>query len=91
MKHYAEMDGSTVVNVVVAADDWQAPEGFIEYGPENPAHIGGDRVGGYFYAPQPFSSWTRSAGEWFAPTPRPTTPGLWAWDESTLSWFDAKV
>lgn len=91
MRHYAEMDGDLVVNVVVADDNWQAPAVVIEYGADNPAHIGGDYVDGYFYAPQPFASWTRHLGKWVAPTPRPTTPGLWAWDENTLSWYDATV
>jgi hypothetical protein len=90
MRHYAEMNGSIVVNVIVAADDWTPTEGVIEYTPENPAYIGGDYVEGYFYPPQPFPSWTRSQGTWQPPTPMPT-PGLWMWDEATLSWIDATV
>lgn len=81
------MNGSTVVNVVVAADDWDAPDEYIEYDASNPAYIDGDYVDGYFYAPQPFASWSRSAGTWQPPTPMPPN-GTWRWDEDTLSWVE---
>jgi hypothetical protein len=51
---------------------------------------------GYFYnpdedifvTPQPYPSWTRSGSFWESPTPMPTTPGMWHWDEETLTWID---
>jgi hypothetical protein len=43
-----------------------------------------------FIAPQPYPSWTLDGNhDWQAPTPRPETPGMWVWDEATLSWVDA--
>lgn len=76
-----------VVNVVVMPDDINPTPTLIPYTEDNPAFIGGDYVGGYFYPPQPFPSWTRSAGEWVPPVPRPHEPELWLWDEESQSWY----
>lgn len=43
-----------------------------------------------FIAPKPFESWVLDTQTciWNAPTPRPTTPGMWTWDEENLKWTD---
>jgi len=86
MKTLAELDGSTVVNIVLEQDDAAESAKLVAYTDANPAYIGGDYVGGYFYPPQPFPSWNRSQGHWVPPVPEPTGGGLWRWDEATLSW-----
>jgi hypothetical protein len=87
MKYLAALDGVTVLNIVNAEED--APESgvLVAYTDANPAYIGGDYVGGYFYPPQPYPSWTRSEGVWLSPTPRPAD-GYWDWDEANLSWVE---
>lgn len=46
-----------------------------------------------FIAPQPYPSWIfdPSTTEWQPPVPMPSVPGLWEWDESTLSWINVEV
>jgi len=87
---YARMDGNVVTNIESASLEWVAaqpdPSIFIAYTEDNPAVIGGDYVDGYFYALQPFPSWTRSNGQWLPPVPKPD--GLYVWDEETLSWVE---
>lgn len=40
-----------------------------------------------FVAPQPYPSWTLDENhDWQPPTPRPSEPGPWIWDEATLTW-----
>lgn len=75
-----------VVNVKICDDDY-VPE---PYEVEVPvaAWIGGDYVGGYFYPPQPFPSWTRHEGEWIPPVPRPDSLGEWQWNEDAQEWQD---
>ena len=87
MKYLAQLDGTTVVNIITADDDAPESESLVAYTDANPAYIGGDYVGGYFYPPQPYPSWTRSEGTWLPPTPRPAE-GYWDWDEATLSWVE---
>ena len=41
-----------------------------------------------FVTPQPFPSWIRVGSLWEAPSPCPTTVGMWSWDEESLSWID---
>lgn len=36
--------------------------------------------------PQPYPSWTLLNGEWVPPKPRPTTKGIWSWDEAVQEW-----
>ena len=47
--------------------------------------------GGAFIPPQPYPSWVLNptTALWDAPVPMPETPGMWVWDEATLSWVDA--
>lgn len=46
-----------------------------------------DPVNDWFFAPQPFPSWTLdSEAKWQAPTPYPTDGKFYTWNESTLTW-----
>jgi hypothetical protein len=46
-----------------------------------------DASNDYFYAPQPFPSWTLDAdAKWQSPVPYPTDHKLYTWNEATLSW-----
>ena len=51
-----------------------------------------DLVNDYFFAPQPFPSWTLDAdAKWQAPTPYPTDGKFYTWNESTLSWDEVAL
>ena len=41
-----------------------------------------------FVSPKPYPSWVRDGSRWESPTPIPETPGMWTWDEETLTWVD---
>ena len=73
-----------VVNIKVCDDDYQ-PEPY-EVVVSGAAWIGGDYVGGLFYPPQPFPSWTRGEGEWLPPVPMPTDGGPYTWNENAQEW-----
>jgi hypothetical protein len=91
MKNFALLDeNNKVLNISIGDNTWEL-EGWVEYTNENPAHIGGDYVDGYFYAPQPFPSWTRNKGNWLAPTPAPNDSPYTYWDENTLSWIELEA
>lgn len=46
-----------------------------------------DPINDYFYAPQPFPSWTLNADAvWEAPSPHPEDGKRYLWNEETLSW-----
>jgi hypothetical protein len=77
-------DSGLVVNVIICEDTEPETETNIVYTDDNPAYIGGDRVDGYFYSPQPFSSWTRNQGLWNPPAPMPD--GYYLWNEESLAW-----
>lgn len=94
MKNVAVMEGNVVANIIVCADDYVLKENEIEYFEDNYACIGGDYDGGFFYAPQPFPSWTKSNGQWVPPVAPPevnreTNPDNKAliWDEANQSWY----
>lgn len=72
-----------VVNVKVCGDDYE-PEPY-EVIVQNAAWIGGDYVGGYFYPPQPYPTWTRHEGSWLPPVPMPTDD-FYVWDEDAQEW-----
>ena len=72
-----------VINIAVF-DDTSIDDGWIPYTDTNPAYIGGLYVEGYFYPPQPFTSWTKNKGIWEPPIPMPKV--RCQWNESTLSW-----
>lgn len=40
-----------------------------------------------FIVPQPFASWSLDSNyDWQAPTPKPSTEGMWVWNEKLLKW-----
>lgn len=43
-----------------------------------------------FIPPKPYPSWLLNEDTclWESPVPYPLTPGIWNWDEETLSWID---
>ena len=89
MKNMAVLDENGVVlNVVVCADDEPETVNLLSYSDDNPAFIGGDYVGGFFYPPQPFPSWLRVSGEWVSPIPYPSEEGRWQWSEEDQQWQD---
>ncbi len=46
-----------------------------------------DATNDYFYAPQPYPSWTLDAdAKWQPPVPYPTDGKMYSWNEETLSW-----
>jgi hypothetical protein len=79
--NYAIISDGIVTNIIVGDVVGGTP-----VPPDNPAFIGGDYVEGYFYAPQPFPSWTRDVGTWQPPVPKPETPSLWMWNEAAQEW-----
>lgn len=88
MKYLAQVDNrGTVVNIIAADDNAAESETLIAYSEANPAYIGGDYVDGFFYPEQPYPSWTRNAGTWQPPIPRPAE-GFWDWDEASQSWTE---
>jgi hypothetical protein len=87
MKNFALLDDNNkVLNISIADESWIG-EGWVEYTNDNPAYINGDYVDGYFYAPQPYPSWTRNNGQWLPPTPAPNSSPYTYWDEPTLTWI----
>jgi hypothetical protein len=51
-----------------------------------------DPVNDYFFAPQPFPSWTLDAdAKWQPPTPMPTDGKFYTWNEATLSWDEVAL
>lgn len=86
MKLFALLNSNKkVTNISQGADNFVA-DGWVEYNETNPAFIGGDFVDGYFYAPQPFESWTRHEGTWVAPIPMPTDGNFYVWNETEGQW-----
>jgi hypothetical protein len=96
MSNYAVIKNGIVDNIVVADAEWAdaQTDTVVEYTEANPAYMGGEYVGGFFYAPQPFASWTRSSGTWVAPVTMPTSVEenkAWIWNEATVSWINIDV
>lgn len=73
-----------VINVKVDNDDYEPQPYEVEV--TGAAWVGGDYIGGYFYPPQPFPSWTRHEGEWLPPVPIPTDGNRYVWDEDAQEW-----
>jgi hypothetical protein len=90
MKNFALLDqNNMVINISVGDESWDS-SGWVEYSEENPAVIGGDYVGGFFYPQQPFPSWTRNQGQWICPKPKPS--GLECiWDEQEQEWVSVEA
>lgn len=76
--------GGVVVAVNVQADDYAPMPYEVEV--TGAAWAGGDYVGGLFYPPQPFSSWTRGEGEWLPPIPMPDDGERYEWNEDAQDW-----
>jgi len=90
-KNMAIIDENNIVVNIICCNDFEVEtETQICYTDINPAYIGGDYVEGYFYPPQPYSSWTRNKGIWEAPTPYPTDDKLYKWNELTTSWVEVE-
>jgi hypothetical protein len=86
-KNMAVIDNNgLVLNIICCDDNELENDNLVVYLENNPAYIGGDYVDGYFYAPQPFASWSRDKGSWIPPTPMPTDDKCY-WDESKLTWI----
>jgi hypothetical protein len=86
MKNMAVIEGNTVVNIILCNEDEPETNNLIIYSDSNPAYIGGDYVDGYFYAPQPYVSWTRNKGVWEAPVAYPDDGEFYNWNEEDLNW-----
>lgn len=51
-----------------------------------------DPVNDWFFAPQPYPSWTLDAdARWQPPTPMPTDGKFYTWNESTLTWDEVAI
>jgi hypothetical protein len=57
---------------------------------KNYAGVGYTFDGIGFAAPQPYPSWIKNSDTylWEAPVPKPTSLGMWQWDEETQQWLD---
>jgi hypothetical protein len=78
-----------VVAINVQADDYQTQPWEVEVAAS--AWVGGDYVESYFYAPQPFPSWTRKEGQWKPPVPMPADNSGYVWDEDSISWIEVEA
>ena len=90
IKNYAVIENDTVVNVVIADDEWAANQQLtlVELTDGQNALVGGKYVDGIFYKPKPYPSWVESNGGWIPPIPKPENiEGFgWMWSEESLSW-----
>lgn len=93
MANFAILEGSDVVNVIVADSLEVAQEvtgkTAVAYTDENPASIGGtyDAVKSKFIPVKPFASWTLDSNDvWQAPVAMPTDGQNYAWNEETHAW-----
>lgn len=51
-----------------------------------------DPVNDYFFAPQPYPSWTLDTdAKWQPPVARPTDDKFYTWNEDTLSWDEVVI
>jgi hypothetical protein len=51
-----------------------------------------DVANDYFYAPQPYLSWTLDAeAKWQPPVAYPTDDKMYTWNEETLSWDEVVI
>lgn len=91
---WACITDSLIVNTVVGDDDFAALitpdfDSVVEITDLDPRAGVKWTVHPDGYRPSsPFPSWVWSGSEWEAPTPRPTTPGVWSWDEDAQEWID---
>ena len=87
-KNVAVLDGTQIIAINLHNNDYELQQNEILV--TDIAFVGGDYVDGFFYAPQPYPSWTRDNGNWQPPTPMPTE-GRWRWDEETLTWIESTL
>lgn len=90
MKTYAQLVDKTVINTIIADEDFinESNNVYVEYTNENIAYIGGDYVDGYFYPAQNFQSWSRNGkGQWEPPIPYPNDKNIYIWDEDLQQWI----
>lgn len=57
----------------------------------NPAYIGGKFMDGFFYAPQPYPSWTPLEGNWIPPVAMPEDGKRYDWDEDAQEWISVEA
>lgn len=91
-KEWCEQNlGGTWVQTSYNTHGNQHPEGRPLH--KNYAGIGylWDGIG--FYAPQPYSSWTKNEETylWESPVPYPIDGKTYSWDESSLSWIEQQI
>jgi hypothetical protein len=75
-----------VLNIIVVDNNELETATKITYTNKNPAYIDGDYYEGYFYAVQPYASWTRNKGVWVSPIPYPNNDENYSWNEQTQTW-----
>lgn len=88
MKSYALLDNNLVVNMSVAAEDWQPASEWVDV-TDKKCNIGDtyDASVDQFIAPKPWPSWVLDVNyNWEAPTPMPIDGALYSWNEETLTW-----
>jgi hypothetical protein len=95
MLNFAVLNSAGIVENCILAESLEIAENVtgltcIQYTDSSVVSIGEtdynkDYVDGFFYAPQPYPSWTRNSGSWQPPIAQPIT-GLHIWNEETLSW-----
>jgi hypothetical protein len=84
-KNVAVISASGEVFAINVHDDDYSPAPY-EVEVTGAAWVGGDYIGGFFYPPQPFPSWTRNESEWLPPVPMPDDGDLYAWNEDAQEW-----
>jgi hypothetical protein len=91
-KNMAIIDANNIVVNIICCNDFEIEtKNKITYTQTNPAYIGGDYIDGYFYAPQPYSSWVRNKGTWESPIPYPNDGKVYEWNETTQEWKELNV
>lgn len=91
-KEWCEQNlGGTWVQTSYNTHGNQHPEGRPLH--KNYAGIGYVWDGIGFYAPQPYSSWTKNEETylWESPVPYPIDGKTYSWDESSLSWIEEQI
>ena len=93
MANFAVIDGTNVLNVIVADSKAIAEEvtnkTCVEILEEDEAEPNGFYINKKFIKAKPFPSWVlNKENVWEAPVPMPTDIKVYAWDENTVSWVE---
>jgi hypothetical protein len=100
MNRYALVKNNTVINLIVVDPNNQdfdvnalaTDETLVIHDIDNQAFMDGtwNSLEQKFYPPKPYPSWVwnQQMNSWVAPKERPTTSGIWVWDESVLDYKD---